>query len=106
MRRINELQASNKRQQTIIERANREGLQLKAEIEEMKQKLQERERVHGQNKDLVTKNCGQQSAIDQLRRQVQELKAKLELMNNERHKLESQQKQRGTAVVPRVYKLA
>ena len=31
----------------------------RAEIEELKQKLAERERVHAQNRDLVTKNCGQ-----------------------------------------------
>lgn len=36
-------------------------------------KLVERERVHHQNRDLVTKNCGQQSQIDALRRKIQSL---------------------------------
>ena len=33
----------------------------RSEIDALKQKLAERERVHGQNRDLVTKNCAQQS---------------------------------------------
>jgi hypothetical protein len=43
-------------------------------------KLAERERVHGQNRDLVTKNCGQQSQIETLKRQAGDLRAKLEGM--------------------------
>ena len=39
MRRINELLTSNKRQQNIIELKNKESLQYRAEIEDMKQKL-------------------------------------------------------------------
>lgn len=41
---------------------------FKQQIEDLKAKLTERDRVHAQNRDLVTKNCGQQSQIDQLRR--------------------------------------
>ena len=49
-------------------------------MEELKQKLAERERVHVQNTYLNTKNCGQQSQIEQLKRQAGELRAKLEGM--------------------------
>jgi len=76
-------------------------------MEELKQKLAERERVHVQNTYLNTKNCGQQSQIEQLKRQAGELRAKLEGMQNEKIKIETQQKQRNAQeYVPRVYKLA
>ena len=59
-------------------------------MEELKQKLAERERVHVQNTYLNTKNCGQQSQIEQLKRQAGELRAKLEGMQNEKIKIETQ----------------
>lgn len=80
IRRINELVNSNKRQQNIINIKNKECAQQRAEMEELKQKLAERERVHVQNTYLNTKNCGQQSQIEQLKRQAGELRAKLEGM--------------------------
>lgn len=43
----------------------------------MTHKVAERERVHGQNRDLVTKNCGQASQIDRLKREAEGLQAKL-----------------------------
>lgn len=46
IKRINELVTSNKRQQNIIDLKNKEGLVQRAEIEELKAKLTERERVH------------------------------------------------------------
>ena len=59
IRRINELTTSNKRQQNIIDLKSKECQMAKQEIDELKQKLADRERVHHQNRDLVTKNCGQ-----------------------------------------------
>ena len=63
----------------------KENQHLKKQIEEMKVKLQERERAHNQARDLVTKNCGLQSAIDRLKRDVKELKSKNEELTNERN---------------------
>lgn len=65
-------------------------MQQRAEIDELKQKLSDRERVYGQNRDLATKNCGQQSQIDMLKKQVNDLKGKLEGMQNEKVKIEMQ----------------
>ena len=50
----------------------------------MNHKFQERERVHLQNRDLVTKNCGQQSQIDFLKKQVEKLQKQLDEGTQER----------------------
>ena len=48
-------------------------------------KVNERERVHTQNRDLVTKNCGLQSLVDKLKKDVQALNRKNEQLSNENH---------------------
>lgn len=90
MRRINELVTSNKRQQVIIDVKNKESMQHRQEIEDLKSKLLERERVHAQNRDLVTKNCSQQSQVEQLKRRLNDMGTKLESMQNEKMKIEIQ----------------
>lgn len=50
----------------------------------MNHKFNERERVHLQNRDLVTKNCAQQSQIDSLRKQVEKLQKQIEEGTQER----------------------
>ena len=62
----------------------KETTSLKNDISIIQQKLSERERVHFQNRDLVTKNCGQQSHIDKLKRDVQALQRKVEDMHSEK----------------------
>lgn len=42
---------------------------LRMELSQLQDKLNEREKVYLQNRDLVTKNCSQQSQIEQLKRQ-------------------------------------
>ena len=63
VKKIHDLNNQNKRQGSLLDQRVRECNQLKADMAQLQQKLQERERVHGQNKDLVTKNCAQQSTI-------------------------------------------
>ena len=52
----------------------------------MQSRLNEREKVHQVNRDLVTKNCGQSSHIDKLLRDNKALKEKLEAAQNETNK--------------------
>ena len=54
-----ELEKSNKRQAGLIGKYTMEVNTLRQQLTENKKKLQERERAHQQNKDLVTKNCAQ-----------------------------------------------
>jgi hypothetical protein len=54
------------------------------ELSQINHKFQERERVHLQNRDLVTKNCGQQSQIDSLKKQVEKLQKQLDEGTQER----------------------
>ena len=90
IRKVNDLVTSNKRQQNIIDLKTKEGHDFRQQIDELKAKLAERERVHAQNRDLVTKNCGQQSQIEQLKKINNDLKNKLEFMANEKVKIEKQ----------------
>lgn len=61
------------RQATLLDKKSKEIGQLRMEVNSLQMKLQERERVHTQNRDLVTKNCAQQSQIENYKRQIQAL---------------------------------
>jgi len=52
----------------------------------MQNKLSERERVHNQNRDLVTKNSAQQSTIARLKKEVSDLNQKVQSMSAENEK--------------------
>ena len=59
IKKINDLITSNKRRQILIDQKSKENIQARQELDELKTELAKRERVHAQNRDLVTKNCGQ-----------------------------------------------
>jgi hypothetical protein len=72
------------------------------EVNQLQMKLQERERVHTQNRDLVTKNCAQQSQIENYKRQIQALQNKFEELQNEKQqKIFSNKPGMGIGVLPR-----
>ena len=75
VKKINELSTQSKRQAGLLEQKVRECGQLKQDMSVLQNKLAERERVHGQNRDLVTKNCAQQSTISRLKKEIQTLTA-------------------------------
>ena len=64
---------------------------LKQESVEIQKKLQEKERVYNQNRDLVTKNCAQASTIDRLRKDAKEKDKKIEELLNEQSRLRMNQ---------------
>lgn len=72
------------------------------ELATIKARLMERNRVHEQNKDLVTKNCNQSSHIDKLKKDNDQLKRKVEDLNQQ---LRSQEfaAQKTEIPPPRVY---
>mmetsp|Transcript_2459 Transcript_2459/g.3759 ORF Transcript_2459/g.3759 Transcript_2459/m.3759 type:complete len:183 (+) Transcript_2459:1377-1925(+) len=57
LKKINELTSQSKRQANLLDQRNKEVQNLRNEIQQYAAKLGERERVHHQNRDLVTKNC-------------------------------------------------
>lgn len=57
----------------------------------MQAKIQEREKAHIMNRELVTKNCGLQSHVDRLTKEVQKLKDKLDSAEKPVKTLQSQQ---------------
>ena len=56
------------------------------DIGQLQSKYNERERVHQQNRDLVTKNCALQSQVDFLKKKVSDLESKLDENNQNQHK--------------------
>ena len=80
IKKINDLSTQSKRQAGLLEQKVRECGQLKQDMSVLQNKLGERERVHGQNRDLVTKNCAQQSTISRLKKEIQDLNNKMETM--------------------------
>ena len=84
-----------------METRQRENNQIKDEVANLRSKLNERERVYQQNKDLVTKNCGQASQIDRLRKENEELKRNMEQIKNDQRAQEMQKQDVGP---PRVYR--
>ena len=56
------------------------------DIGQLQSKYNERERVHQQNRDLVTKNCALQSQVDFLKKKVSDLETKLDENNQNQHK--------------------
>ena len=75
-RKVTELERSNKRQQNMMTEKVKENNNLRSDMGQLRAKLAEREKVHKQNTDLVTKNCAQQSAIDRLKRRCDDLQKK------------------------------
>jgi hypothetical protein len=68
MKKFNELLIQTKRQANLLEVRNKEVTDLKMQLSQIQIKLNDRERVHQQNRDLVTKSCALQSTIDQLKK--------------------------------------
>lgn len=83
---LTQLQTQNKRQAALLEQRQKEIQVVRMELGTLQIKLSERERVHLQNRDLVTKNCGQQSQIDHLKRQVQKLEETVNELQADRQK--------------------
>ena len=101
-KRLFDMEKSYKRQTQLIESRNRENKQLTDEVATLKARLVEREKVHQQNKDLVTKNCNQSSHIDRLKKQYDELKRKLDDANQQLRAQEMAQ-HKADLPPPRVY---
>ncbi len=74
------------RQATLLDKRQKEIASCRMDVNSLQNKLAERERVHIQNRDLVTKNCGQQSQIDNLKRQMLQMTSKMEEMQTEKDK--------------------
>ena len=53
------------------------------QAEDFQRKLEEKNKVYNQNRDLVTKNCAQQSVIDRLKKEVKEKNDKIEDLQTE-----------------------
>ena len=59
LKKSNENSTQIMRQATLLDKRSKEIGSLRMELGQIQNKLVERERVHTQNRDLVTKNCGQ-----------------------------------------------
>ena len=93
LRDLKSVTHANKRQTALLDLKTRECGALKDQAMEFQRKLQEKEKVYNQNRDLVTKNCSQSSAIDRLKREAQDKDRKVEELANEVTKLRMQQNQ-------------
>ena len=57
LKKFNEMTTQNKRQGALLDQRQKEIGSLRIEMSTIQNKLNDRERVHYQNRDLVTKNC-------------------------------------------------
>jgi len=88
-RRVMEVMTENKRKQQIIQEKTKEISLLKEQVEVLKHKAGERDRIYEKNKELVTKNTQMTSNIQCKQRNIEDLQQKLQEMQKEKFALQN-----------------
>lgn len=84
---MNDMLGENKRKTTIIADKQAELTRLREELDGCRGKAQERDKLHTQVKDLLSKQFALQSALDMKDRKINDQKKEMDAMNERGFKI-------------------